>query len=336
MADEDGIVSFPKAGLVDRPLKACDATDLEEFNGPPGAAIDCTVSAAVFDESRGAFLVTLPSTEGQYANSFATMDAQTGALSAPTYVGSAPAAVALASDSESVYVGLLGTNAVLDLNLTNLQPTVSTRLQSVNQSYLRAGALASSDDDSGRVLMGTGTSASPSKIELLQDGVVAENSVEVFFVETLTFDPDDNSVAYALDRDSLYILDVTADGVSERAEVRDLIGGEAVLANGKIYDAEGQGLDPTTLIVETVYDFGNARVDAIAYDPWNDHLYYYRGSQTEALVVVNATSNELVAEYVLPVDLTRTVKQLVIGNDSVLITEDRGRTLLFPKATILQ
>src|SRR5215472_6131160 len=76
-------------------------------------------NSMVYDPSNGLFYVSVPSSAGpRYGNSAVSVDPETGALGTPIPVGSEPDQLAISSDGTVLWVGLAGTSAVREVNLT--------------------------------------------------------------------------------------------------------------------------------------------------------------------------------------------------------------------------
>ena len=102
--------------------------------------------ALVYDSARDQYYATVPSNAQSQPDRIAVVNAQTGALSySPPVAGGNPGAIAVASDSSAVFVGVNGTGEVVKLRLPDWQEVWRVSLPQIEGYFpIDAGKLVAS------------------------------------------------------------------------------------------------------------------------------------------------------------------------------------------------
>jgi DNA-binding beta-propeller fold protein YncE len=179
-------------------------------------------SALVFDARRGVYYASVPGSVAVNGNRIATIDASSGVVSYSAPVGSDPAALALAVDGSSLYVGLNGSGDVVRLGLPGLNEISRTRLPVGGLGQFYAESMSVSPKDPGVVAVSlyySNITPRHGGVALIRSGVLQPVRTQDHTGSNIvSFDANGQSV-YGFDNEDylagLRRLDVLADGLQE-------------------------------------------------------------------------------------------------------------------------
>lgn len=236
----------------------------------------------VYDAARQIIYASVPSAAGLNGNSLAPIDPATGVVGQPIYVGSEPGKLAISDDQRYLYAALDGAGSVRRFDLATRTPGP----QFYAGAPFRVNALEvlpGKPESVAVVQYRLNTAPAFESLAIYDNGARREKVVTGFggpsaiaFGATADeFYGNDLEVA-----NGFYKIAIAADGVMAQPTSRGLAGGEIEFANGLIYAANGQVLEPETLRLR-------GRVGAVGPvcpDAANNRVYYLTGNTTARAV----------------------------------------------------
>ncbi|MGH9831525.1 MAG: hypothetical protein ACREBD_04105 [Blastocatellia bacterium] len=236
----------------------------------------------VYDAARQIIYASVPSAAGLNGNSLAPIDPATGVIGQPIFVGSEPGKLAISDDQRYLYVALDGAGSVRRFDLATRAP--GPQFYAGAPFRVNALEVLPGKPESVAVVQYRLNSAPAfESLAIYDNGARRDKAVIGFggpgaiaFGATADeFYGNDLEVA-----NGFYKLAIVADGVTAQPTSRGLAGGEIEFANGLIYAANGQVLEPETLTLR-------GRVNAsgpVSPDVANNRVYYLTGNGTARAV----------------------------------------------------
>jgi len=236
----------------------------------------------VYDAARQIIYASLPSAAGLNGNSLAPIDPATGVVGQPIYVGSEPGKLAISDDQRYLYVALDGAGSVRRFDLAARAPGP----QFYTGAPFRTPALEvlpGKPESVAVVKYRLNTAPAFESLAIYDNGVRRDKIVAgfggpgaiAFGATAEEFYGNDPEVA-----NGFYKIAIATDGVTAQPTSRGLAGGEIEFANGLIYSANGQVLEPETLTLR-------GRVNTagpVCPDVANNRVYYLTGNGTARAV----------------------------------------------------
>ena len=236
----------------------------------------------IYDAARQIIYASVPSAAGLNGNSLAPIDPAAGVVGQPIFVGSEPGKLAISDDQQYLYVALDGAGSVRRFDLATRAPGP----QFYTGAPFRVNDLEVLPGKPESVAMAQyrlNTAPAFESLAIYDNGARRDKIVTGFggpgaiaFGATVNeFYGNDLEVA-----NGFYKLAITADGVTAQPATRGLAGGDIKSANGLIYAANGQALDPETLTLR-------GRINAsgpLLPDAANNRVYYLTGATTARAV----------------------------------------------------
>src|SRR5262245_1586940 len=244
--------------------------------------IDLINNDIVYDAARQMIYASVPSAAGLNGNSVAPIDPAAGIVGQPIFAGSEPGKLAISDDQQYLYVALDGAGSIRRFDLATLAPGP--------QFYIGAPfrvnaleALPGKPESVAVVQYRLNSAPAFESLAIYDNGVRRDKIVTGFggpgaiaFGATADeFYGNDLEVA-----NGFYKLAIGADGVRAQPTTRGLAGGEIKFANGLIYAANGQVLEPETLTLRGRISASGPFTPDIA----NNRIYYLTGAATARTV----------------------------------------------------
>jgi hypothetical protein len=217
--------------------------------------LDLVVNQIIFDPNAQLFYASLPSGEGAHSNSIAVIDPVTGNVIAYHFAGNGPNHLALSPDSRYLYIGMDGSGSVQRFILPGFTPDIEVSLGHNPLGLFTAYGLQvdPSDDHTWAVSVW---------------GPQSNDFVGVYFYTDTTQLPDavtsvaatqliwvNSSTMYGYATDTLSQITTNSTGGTFVTQWDDLVEGPSIAyADGLIYGAAGEVLNPTTGLLVGSYD----------------------------------------------------------------------------------
>ena len=229
----------------------------------------------VYDATRQLIYASVPSAAGLNGNSIAPIDPATGVVGQPVFVGSEPGKMAISDDQQYLYVALDGAGSVRRFDLATREPGP----QFYTGGPFRVNAL--------EVLPGKPESFAVAQYRLntapaFESLAIYDNGARRNKIVTGFGGP--GAIAFGASADEFYGNDlevangfyklvITNDGVTAQPTTRGLADGEIKFANGLIYAANGQALEPESLTLRGRFNASGPFLPDVV----NNRAYYLTG-----------------------------------------------------------
>jgi hypothetical protein len=239
--------------------------------------ISLTTNDLVYNQTTQRLYASVPSSEGSSGNSLAEIDPVMGSITSQVFVGSEPTQLALADDDQTLYVGLDGAASLRRYNI--ISHTAGAQFPVGRDDFTGPYSVSDIAVSPGNPLVVAaarqqrGVSPSEAGVAIFDNGVqrtkmgpghISGSDFLVFASPT---------TLYGNSFDGLTKMTVDNDGITVTGTAQFRPGNSMILANGLLYGASGQIINPATgAIVGTFSNVGFGAVHAI--DVANNRAFF--------------------------------------------------------------
>lgn len=251
------------------------------------------------DPVRGMLYASVPSAAGGQGNSIAVIDTATASIERIFFVGSEPRAVAISSDGRRLWVGLDGSESMVEVDLETDEVVARFPLTGADfGGPNKATTIVASPTDPNTVVVAVGNESSASALAAFKDGRALSTLATKLNASAITFSEDGTTLYAAGGFGDLTIHTLGTSGVSAGELVRDAVGRdifEMAVAGGKLHCSNGRIID-----LATRSTIGTLQVDGrFNHDPAKQQSYFvpwYFNTSERGVIQVFST------ERFVPVD----------------------------------
>ena len=278
--------------------RSCTTIDL---GGQLGTAvylqIDCAFNDSVYDASRDVIYATLASAAGSNGNSVAVISPQTGTIQSYIPVGSEPDRLSISGGGTRLYVTLLESNRVAEVDLQTQQLVSIIRIE---EDEFTSGpsfgvAIAASTQSETDVIV-----ASEFGVRLYSNGTKLVDAPNFLRELVNVFYSADGSRAYGVDFvRTLWAFDVQATGLVADLQTPSVMQRiDVKIENDRLYDQVGAIVDPETATV--VANCPVSMTTAVEPDPANDDVYYLLTGLDSEFQVCDESTETITRTFQIP------------------------------------
>ena len=279
---------------------------------------------------------SVPSSVGSQGNSVARIDPMTGTVENSTWIGSEPNKLALASDQQTIYVGLDGSRAVRTFGVSGDVPGTQfpVGITGFDGPLAIVDMAAAPDNPNMLAVSRCSTIGFPcSKGTAIFDSGVPRPQVS----------GDSNSLDFSLSSSTLYggssssgleVMSVTANGISNRTVLPFNSGARIKFGNGLVYGSTGQVINPATqdLVGTFNIDFSTSQVFVL--DVPNNRIFFFSVSSNLQIKAFDLTTFLPIGTITIP-NYTGTILNAERWGANGLVIAGQNRPLLILQSTLV-
>ncbi len=203
----------------------------------------------VADPVRGKLYASVPSAAGASGNSIAVIDAAAGTIERSFFVGSEPNALALSGDGRTLWVGLDGSSAIVQVDLETDEVVATLPISGSTTGDNLARDILVSPAGGSTIVVAIGSGSFVRALAAYRDGAPLGVQATGSLGEAFAFAPDGKTLYEAHWTGRLNVRTVDESGVGASELVSDVMGRDItrmVLANGKLHCSNGRIFDLET------------------------------------------------------------------------------------------
>ena len=253
----------------------------------------------VYDSNGHKVYASVSGFAGSFGNSVAPIDPQTGVIDTPIFIGSEPGRLAISSDNQFIYAGLLGIPAIRRFSIGSQ----TAGLQFTMGSDANFGPIYAEDIEvvpgyphSVAVSRQTASTPHHAGVAVYDDGVMrhtattsphtGSNVIEFSATGTTLYGYNNETTEFGLRK-----LAVTTDGVSIVNEILGVMPFDADIKHdaGVVYSATGRAINPESGVL--LGTFAGMSTFAFVPDASVGRIYYVNGSGSSARLYAFNLSN---------------------------------------------
>jgi hypothetical protein len=241
-----------------------------------------------YSSSTQKFYTSLPSSADGTGNSIQAIDPNTGATTAPVFIGSEPTKLAISDDGQTLYAALDGAAAIRRFNLISQMADIQFPIAIGNSFPIFANDIAVLPGNPNSVAVSrTNRISSPDSdgVAIYDNGVPRTKvaAVNSFAVETST----NANRLYSWGYGGVDRLAADASGVTVLANMQMINGGDIRFDNGLLYASGGGVLDPESGMMKGSFTgLGSNNESTMTTDSANGRAFFLTGQFGSATLQV--------------------------------------------------
>jgi sugar lactone lactonase YvrE len=277
--------------------KSADGATADTGDAQPHAEfvrqLSLPANDVVYNPADGTLYASVPGTGGEAGNTIVPINPATGETGAPVFVGSEPDKLALSDDGHTLYVGLNGSYSVRRFDTATRTPGQQFSLgeESFQGKYI-ANDLAVAPGNPNLLAVARynpGVAPPQAGVAVFDNGVqrskTSNGSSER--ADFLAFSATGAKLYGSTLNDGLLTMNIDASGVTTGSKTSFGVRGRIKFANGLVYSADGQVINPdTSTVVGTFPSVFPAR--AFAVDTAAGRAYYLTYDRFSQAAVLKA------------------------------------------------
>jgi len=248
----------------------------------------------VYDSNTQRVYASLPGNAGNFGNSIAAINPESGTMAAPVFVGSEPGKVAISGNNQFIYTGLDGAAAVRRFDIASQSPGLQFSLGSSPQTGpYTVEDLAVLPGDANAVAVSrrnSGFSPRHEGVAVYDSGVARPNVTTVFSgISNVIEFSSSASTLYGYENETSGFgfrkMAVNANGVSITSNTAGLVSGfnaDIRYDNNRVYSSTGKAIDPNTATI--VGTFAGVNTLAFVPDSTINRIFFVTGNGSSATV----------------------------------------------------